>query len=170
MAFHPIRLLLPSQFVCVGNTMSVWLVGWLAGCLLAACLLSSSSIRLNNDRTLSAMPVMLPCLYHAVHACISDTLPVGHWADSSLPSLSLPPSQAFLTQGRWSIKQRNHQSHPPLRFATALPSALAYTRNAPVAAAVLSSSLPRFGARCIPSAYALAEHGGVACDDVEETM
>lgn len=114
MAFHPIRLLLPSQFVCVGNTMSVWLVGWLAGCLLAACLLSSSSIRLNNDRTLSAMPVMLPCLYHAVHACISDTLPVGHWADSSLPSLSLPPSQAFLTQGRWSIKQRNHQSHPPL--------------------------------------------------------
>ena len=42
------------------------------------------------------------------HTCKSDTLPVGHWADSSLP---LPPQARSLlspTKGRWSIKQRNH--------------------------------------------------------------
>jgi hypothetical protein len=79
---HPIRLLLPSRFVYVGNAMSVWLPGCLPACLL------SSSICLNH-RTLSAMPVMSPVPL-PYHACISDTLPVGHWADSSLSASSLP--------------------------------------------------------------------------------
>jgi hypothetical protein len=60
---HPIRLLLPSRFVYVGNAMSVWLASCLPACLPAIIIhLSQSSYPVCNACHVSRAST-IPCLY-----------------------------------------------------------------------------------------------------------